>query len=240
MLLGARTAMWGGKRLPYVSAKEYIINGVSEDGLVAMWDGIENAGWGVHTSDTSLAGVDLSGNGYNLEVNSLCTLTADAITSDDIWMAKGSQISYSQFAYVECVCSLDSGMVFIDGNTPESGAAKRFLYCPDSNNVRTLSSSSRVFGLSEPTTKVKNIAVMYSSNSVYLNGEIITDITTSSAVNPIGNTEFVVGAAGIYNGTYGRRARNFKMHNLRIFSRMPTEAETAHRLLIDRRRFNFI
>ena len=40
MLIGMRNAMFGGAKL---SAKSYV-----QDGLVAMWDGIENAGWGVH------------------------------------------------------------------------------------------------------------------------------------------------------------------------------------------------
>ena len=40
MMLGARTAAWAKSGY---TAKDYV-----QDGLVAMWDGIENVGWGVH------------------------------------------------------------------------------------------------------------------------------------------------------------------------------------------------
>ena len=59
MLIGMRNAMLAGAGL---SAKSYI-----QDGLVAMWDGIENAGWGVHDPNATVW-KDLSGNGYDLEV----------------------------------------------------------------------------------------------------------------------------------------------------------------------------
>ena len=48
MMLGARTAAWAKSGY---TAKDYV-----QDGLVAMWDGIENAGWGRHSND---APVDL-------------------------------------------------------------------------------------------------------------------------------------------------------------------------------------
>ena len=41
MLINLRNALWGGRRKP--TAKDYVQNG-----LVAMWDGIENTGWGTH------------------------------------------------------------------------------------------------------------------------------------------------------------------------------------------------
>ena len=41
MLINLRNALMAGKRTP--TARDYV-----QDGLVAMWDGIENAGWGVH------------------------------------------------------------------------------------------------------------------------------------------------------------------------------------------------
>lgn len=48
MNLGARTAMWsGGAKRP--TARDYV-----QDGLIAMWDGIENAGWGVHDPNATV------------------------------------------------------------------------------------------------------------------------------------------------------------------------------------------
>lgn len=46
MLINLRNALMAGKRMP--TAKDYVQNG-----LVAMWDGIENAGWGVHDASAT-------------------------------------------------------------------------------------------------------------------------------------------------------------------------------------------
>ena len=45
-MLGARTGAW--TKSGY-TAKDYV-----QDGLVAMWDGIENAGWGVHDPNATV------------------------------------------------------------------------------------------------------------------------------------------------------------------------------------------
>ena len=45
MMLGARTAAWAKSGY---TAKDYV-----QDGLIAMWDGIENAGWGIHEQNAT-------------------------------------------------------------------------------------------------------------------------------------------------------------------------------------------
>ena len=61
MILGARTGAWAkaGGRLP--TARDYV-----QDGLIAMWDGIENAGWGVHVSGVFTVWKNLIGS-YDFE-----------------------------------------------------------------------------------------------------------------------------------------------------------------------------
>ena len=46
MMIGARTAAWAKSGY---TAKDYV-----QDGLIAMWDGIENAGWGVHDPNATV------------------------------------------------------------------------------------------------------------------------------------------------------------------------------------------
>lgn len=46
MMIGARTAAWAKSGY---TAKDYV-----QDGLVAMWDGIENAGWGIHDPNATM------------------------------------------------------------------------------------------------------------------------------------------------------------------------------------------
>lgn len=47
MLINLRNALMAGKRTP--TAKDYV-----PTGLVAMWDGIENAGWGTHDASATV------------------------------------------------------------------------------------------------------------------------------------------------------------------------------------------
>ena len=58
------------------TAADYI-----QDGLVALWDGIENVGYGQH-SDTLSSWVDLTGNGNNMPVGN-STILEDAVVFDN-------------------------------------------------------------------------------------------------------------------------------------------------------------
>ena len=62
MQVAARVGAWA-KSGGY-TAKDYV-----QDGLIAMWDGIENAGWAVHDPNATVW-KDLSGNGYDFTLNS--------------------------------------------------------------------------------------------------------------------------------------------------------------------------
>ena len=60
MLINLRNALMSGKRTP--TAKDYVQNG-----LVAMWDGIENVGWGQHSNSETSTWVDLVG-GHDMSI----------------------------------------------------------------------------------------------------------------------------------------------------------------------------
>ena len=71
MLINLRNAMLsGGKRTP--TAADYI-----QDGLVALWDGIENAGWGQHDPNATVW-KDLVGS-YDISLNSNASWSNDHI-----------------------------------------------------------------------------------------------------------------------------------------------------------------
>ena len=58
-MIAARQIAFGRGAAKGYTAKDYV-----QDGLVAMWDGIENAGWGEH-DNTATVWKDLSGNGHD-------------------------------------------------------------------------------------------------------------------------------------------------------------------------------
>lgn len=84
------------------TAKDY-----SQDGLIAMWDGIENAGWGVHDPNATVW-KDLTGNGYDLSVGS-------AVFGDDNLSCASGYASFAEkiaSSFVEIVCEgISSGVV---------------------------------------------------------------------------------------------------------------------------------
>ena len=49
MIIGARMAAWAKIGGGVLTAKDYV-----QDGLIAMWDGIENAGWGKHDASATV------------------------------------------------------------------------------------------------------------------------------------------------------------------------------------------
>lgn len=59
-MIAARQIAFGKGASKGISAKSYV-----QDGLVAMWDGIENAGWGVH-DESAMTWVDLSPSGCDM------------------------------------------------------------------------------------------------------------------------------------------------------------------------------
>lgn len=116
MLIGFRNAIrvGSGKK---ISARSYI-----QDGLFAMWDGIENAGWGVHDANATVW-TDLSGNGKNWTLRS-----AGASFRDDCLYCNGStwaaQQSILPLVYtIECLSQTVSGRVIFIGNCQATSSA---------------------------------------------------------------------------------------------------------------------
>ena len=64
MMLGARTGAWAKRGGGVPTAKDY-----AQDGLIAMWDGIENAGWGIHDPAATVWKDLVGGKTYNLKTN---------------------------------------------------------------------------------------------------------------------------------------------------------------------------
>ena len=96
MMLGARTAAW--EKSGY-TAKDYV-----QDGLIAMWDGIENAGWGVHDTNATVWKDLVGGNDATL-------FACHSFNYDSVSFANnGSALkipSVPQMAYCEIVVHID-------------------------------------------------------------------------------------------------------------------------------------
>lgn len=86
MLLGARVLFSG--KAQGISAKSYI-----QDGLIAMWDGIENAGWGIHNPNATIL-KDLVG---SYDIN----LPSSAIVNDNHILLKDENAQSSNLFRID-------------------------------------------------------------------------------------------------------------------------------------------
>lgn len=234
MMLGARTGAWAksGGELP--TAKDYV-----QDGLVAMWDGIENAGWETHDA-TATVWKDLSGHGYDLG----CFNSYEWLDSA-VKLSGGSRPIYRPHtiigelgadAHVSIVAEAESndGVIFGAGQGAGNSA---IVFTRRSNGAFVQIANSASAG-------IKNIVpfdeTLFSIAVNYSGGDI-----AYSEVNGIQKNPYYR-----FGGTYcntlcvGDRANDSsvpftgKVYTIRIYSRVLTAEEIAHNYKIDKARFN--
>ena len=215
------------------TARDYI-----QDGLVAMWDGIENAGWGVHDANATVW-KDLSGNGYHLPLTTNATVEDDAMRmvasnpanyglgrvsisgSKSSWMVEVC-LTYRQYGsgskIILCV-----GPITVNNNYPIlcAKASKNFEWSYEWNNIVEVFTDGRKLTL----TGYRNIGCV---NAIQ---------ATKSSTDTWGCTENIVCVAGDSRGS-GYALLGCSIHSVRLYSRALTAEEIEHNYKIDKERFN--
>ena len=229
MMLGARTAAWSKSGY---TAKDYV-----QDGLIAMVDGIENAGWGQHSNTSP---VDLI-NGVKLTA-----IGSPVITDTTFDTPKGA------YYYADIT------------NFRDAVAAKRFTFesvmsCCKANNNGIFSIGNRgiwIYGNANYNVSMVNVlATNYTQgiNPKYLDDgvfriSVVGDNTAPKVI--IGTTEydgyygtltsisetrcFIGGMFG--SVSFSPELKSFR--NIRLYSRALTTDEIAANYAIDKARFN--
>ena len=228
--MAERTAAWA-KSGP--TAKDYV-----QDGLIAMWDGIENAGWGIHSSDMILN--DLLGGGAHIDfVNTSrgdCSILFDG-RDEQAGMLNEYQYINSQVLTIEFCVSLDStkNQCFIQ----LSGSGNRYtLVAGVYNKSRELFTGpnfSPIYNISElkiGTVSIQYIVGSFQSTKAYNNGVELSHIrdegfSTGSNLHYVGNRQ--------NNTSFAMSGEFFSM---RWYSRYLTDAEISNNYAIDKARFN--
>ena len=234
MMLGARNGAWAKSGGGVPTASDYV-----QDGLIAMWDGIENAGLGVHDPSATVW-KDLSGHGYDLS----CFNSYEWLDSA-VKLSGGSRPIYrpntvigkrGSDAHVSVVAEAESNLGVILGlGQGSNNSAIVFTRRGDGAYVQIANSSS---------AGVKNIVhfdeTLFSIAVNYSGGDI-----AYSEVNGIQKNPYYK-----FGGTYcntlcvGDRANDSsvpftgKVYTIRIYSRVLTAEEIAHNYKIDKARFN--
>lgn len=233
MMLGARTGAWAksGGGLP--TARDYV-----QDGLIGLWDGIENAGWGVHDPSATTWN-DLSENGNDLSCfNSYEWLDSAVRLSGGRPIYRPNTIigSHGADAHVCVVAEAESngGVIFGAGQGHKDSA---IVFTRRSNGAFVQianSSSAGIKNIVPFSETLFSIAVNYSSGDI-----------AYSEVNGIQKNPYY-GFGGTFCSTLcvGDRANdssvpfNGKVYTIRIYSRVLTAEEIAHNYAIDKARFN--
>lgn len=225
MMLGARTGAWSkiGGGLP--TARDYV-----QDGLIAMFDGIENAGWETHDANATVW-KDLSGNGNDVDVDltqaswedGFLKVTGTTCTRDEeITNIATLEVLFRDASKIDYYPD-NKGPFFVLGERKGpcclwyghvSGGSSATTHFSSNNAVNKGILASRSYTYSRPV-------------SYYVNGEQMPlyDPPTTLA-DAVGCKATAVGGKPI------------EIYHVRAYSRALTADEIAHNYAIDKARFN--
>lgn len=220
MMLGARTAAWAKSGY---TAKDYV-----QDGLIAMWDGIENAGFGVHDS-AATEWKDLTGNGYNL------MSVADGST--DKWI--DGCLNLSSNKYSSLGFSIDDeniGAIEVCGRHSNESGSCLLIHFNGYKMFGILPTQNRGFQfLSGGASMFKPFDVDWSVSCNYHENDFTTFYNGIEAEHIAGTSSWIAKNVWRNNGSYPYRGRVYCM---RLYSRNLTQSEIGRNCAIDKARFN--
>ena len=238
MMLGARTAAWAKSVGGVPTARDYV-----QDGLVAMWDGIENAGWGVHDTNATVW-KDLIGNLDATAIDSPIFGDDHTDTSNGYWSLPSSirEIVETQRLTAEAVfrpstsSATNQGIVGIGdnrslwlflGNPPLDNSATLNWQVRRSNPIRVWYNRG-VFG-----TDVHSSSVVVDNSvcNAYLDSTLCTITPDVAAGSSTSTNAFYMGRLNGQNKFFG------KTYSVRLYSRALTAEEIVANYAIDKARF---
>ena len=220
MMLGARTGAWA-KSGP--TAKDYV-----QDGLIAMLDGIENAGWGVHDPNATVwKDLSVDGNDINVDLtqasweDGFLKVTGTTCTRDE---------EITNIATLEVLFRESLGFSYPNNKGPFFVLGERKGPCclwyehvagGASNNTHISSN------IAVPKSILASRSYTYSPLSYYVNGEKMSlYMPPSTLADAVGCKATAVGGKPI------------EIYHVRAYSRALTADEIAHNYAVDKARFN--
>ena len=220
------------------TAKDYV-----QDGLIAMWDGIENAGWGVHDPNATVW-KDLSGNGYDFNLTQHATILDDSVEGDGQGVIGDFNYDIVKTPLTIEVCAFD----YLKKNTTLEIIGTKFgwgCYYGSMNSARTNSVIFFIGNRSPDYTKFDGQCFCAINSEdfgslVYINGAKAMDVKdyiggksyiAKSGITTIG------GVKNLASSGYGRFLTGRILY-LRLYEREFTIDEIAANYAVDKARFN--
>lgn len=240
MMLGARTAAWAKSGGSMPTAKDYV-----QDGLVAMWDGIENAGWGVHDPN-AMVWKDLVGSCHLRGYGSV-------VWEDDSWKANKDSDFYAPVS--DAIINAFDKTITIEAVQKFNADSTGYLftvinYSYKARFVFVYAKKDAIYTLYKqnawvapslpfsptPRYTISNIYDNQGHCDVYYNGLWLGSTVTSPHLLSK-NSQYV--SIGNSYGDAARGVKNYKgnMNCVRFYNRALTAAEVAANCAIDEARF---
>ena len=229
MLIAARNSfMCGGWKNPYVT-----------DGLVAMWDGDWNAGPGKHDANATVWN-DLSGNGWDMQVNAGGSFLADRFVSGANYEQTATIINgaiQGDVLTIECLMAYKANIydtdliASFDYKKEEYQNGSRCI-CIRGKNVGFGFIAGGITGYGNVFTHYVGV---FNANNVklsrgYINGVETSNVTAVSIPNTI--TRQSVGLAT------ATATKGFEIGLIRLYSHALSATEVAANYAVDKARFN--
>lgn len=223
MLIADRNGIVSAKKSA-PTASDYVQNG-----LVAMWDGIENAGWGVHDSEAT-TWKDLIG-------SSDLTIYGDVLSNciSNIGLSRnaaGASFKIDGISTIEACHEYQGGSTAygIIANTGDVSASRIGLaHYGAANGFQTY---SNIFWAYPEIGNQHAITLCGTTSQCYVNGNELQPVTHSTDGWNNGSVTLIGGRIG---GGYSLHANYFC---IRFYSRALTSAEIAANYAVDSIRFN--
>lgn len=228
----------GGAGIEDVPNPEYTINDYVQDGLVAMWDGVENAGWGIHNGE-AVAPVNLI-SGTQAVVSSANPI----VIGEDFFGTRYGRLSdtvpgicnaiESQSVCLEMIFLADRD---VNGGIFSVGNRSVWLYAGTDYNVYALNYSTPSYTTSLNPQYKSDFPVKLTLNG----GDGVTlTLDGISYIVPVGtgarNKDDIVYLGGLLTGgNLTNRAVDF--FTVRIYNRPLTAQEIEYNDTIDKIRF---
>jgi hypothetical protein len=220
------------------TAKDYV-----QDGLIAMWDGIENAGWGVHDQNATVW-KDLTGNGYDLP---LSTATLEILSNG---VRRKNTVTHSTESKVRWI-NTPSRTLEICVTAPSSiSSGSQVLLATTSVGSGTVVPClvKKSVGYFEWSQQWNSSKIIFKSNitltlsSSYndgntANGYVNGEVQAANNTDTWGFTADTISVLGDPRGT-SHAPFGYCAHNVRVYNRALTAEEIAHNYKIDKERFN--
>lgn len=241
MIVAARTGVWAKSEY---TAKDYV-----QDGLIAMWDGIENAGWGVHDPNATVW-KDLVGQ-FDMRIGDGTVV----VNSDNFQFMSGEMLNVSKVSQARLIeiCfkinlkSKSSQELFLANQCSDFGVSgsnwggvfiffkDNIIYCGAGNTWNKQLPNSTNLSEEELSQKMQ-LSVFLEVNDGYV-------VPSSFRLNN-SDRELVSGDYYQVSSTtrVGRNAArpllDSNVYFIRLYSRNLTESEFYANYAIDKARFN--